>query len=223
MTRRLLVAVVGIVVGIAAAGEHLARRGIERRYHQALDSRRQLEREFATVLATRERLVNELEEAKRSVQGLSQALEDKSARLDEVQAHLTEERRTVQELQAQLVTVQQQMDQVQGELFLVLAERSESTDRARSSLVELERVVVSEMGTLGLQGRVVSVHRDWNFVIVNLGWDQVKIGDTVSILRHDQLLAKGRVERVQEHVSAISLSEEWARAEIQVNDVVRPL
>ena len=85
--------------------------------------------------------------------------------------------------------------------------------------MQLDRVVVSEAGTSSLQGRIMSVHRDWNFVVIDLGWGQVRIGDTVSIFRNSQLLAKARVERVQEGVCAATVLPGWETAEIQINDV----
>ena len=73
------------------------------------------------------------------------------------------------------------------------------------------------------QGRVISVHSEWQFVVTNLGWDAVDVGEVVSIYRQDKLLAKARIERVQERASAATLLPEWLHAEVQVNDVVRVL
>ena len=59
--------------------------------------------------------------------------------------------------------------------------------------------------------------------MIDLGWDAVRIGDTVSIVRNGQLLAKARIDRVQEGVSAATLLSDWETAEIHVNDLVRVL
>ena len=94
---------------------------------------------------------------------------------------------------------------------------------ADSNPVQLERVVVSHADASELKGRIVSVHQDWNFVVIDLGWDAVKIGDTVSIFHNEQLLAKARIERVQEAVCAATILPEWNAASVQVNDVARVL
>ena len=88
--------------------------------------------------------------------------------------------------------------------------------------MQLERIVVSRTDA-GLHGRVLSIDKNWNFVVVDLGWSAVGIGDTLSIYREEQLLAKARVERVQEGICAASLLPEWSTAEIRVNDQVRAL
>jgi hypothetical protein len=67
------------------------------------------------------------------------------------------------------------------------------------------------------------VHPDWRFVVVSLGWNQLRIGDTVSIFRDEKLLAKAKVERVQEDLAAVTLLPEWQPETIQINDVVKPL
>jgi hypothetical protein len=67
------------------------------------------------------------------------------------------------------------------------------------------------------------VHKEWSFVVVSLGWNSVKIGDTISILRDDRLLAKAKVERVQEDVSAATLLPDWQDVEVAVNDLVQVL
>ena len=121
-----------------------------------------------------------------------------------------------------LSTTQQQMDQLQGELALALQSHSWAAQEA-SGAVQLERVVVSDAGASNLNGRVVSVNKDWHFVVIDLGWDAVRIGDTVSIFRGEQLLAKARVDRVQEGICAATILPEWGTAEVHVNDLVKLL
>ena len=76
---------------------------------------------------------------------------------------------------------------------------------------------------MGLEGRVVSVYPDWKFVVIDLGWDVVKVGDVVSIYRKDQLLGKARIERVQEQACAATVLPDWNITAIQVNDAARIL
>ena len=123
-----------------------------------------------------------------------------------------------------LAAIQQQMEQLQGELAATLETRPKAASAdASSAPVRLERVVVSAGGAAGFQGRVLSVHQDWDFVVIDLGWNTVRVGDTVSIFRHNELLAKAKVERVQEAACAATVLPEWNAAEIRVNDLVRAL
>ena len=89
--------------------------------------------------------------------------------------------------------------------------------------IELQRIVVSGETSPAFLGRIVSVHHDWDFVIIDLGWDAVKVGDTVSIIRGNQLLARARVDRVQEGVCAATVLPEWETESVRVNDTVQIL
>lgn len=216
--RRILLVVLGIIVTMAATGEHISRRMMERRYRKATEAREQLERHVSGILATHRQLTNELATERQRNDALSEAVAAKSAELEQAVGRLTEESRTIRELQQQLRTQEQLMAQLQGELASALQRAQAAAVITPDAAVELERVLVSSDGAPPLQGRVLSVHPEWNFVVIDLGWDAVKIGDTVSILRNEALLAKARVERVQEGVSAAAILPEWDAAGIEVND-----
>ena len=221
--RQIFVAVLGIGVLGGLVEEHLARQAAERRYREAVEDRRRVELQFAEVRATHERLTSDLQKEQQRSGELTQALTSARAQLEQAVGRLTEEGRTVRELQQRLATMQHQMDQLQGELAIALQDREGSLNTGKASPVQLERVVVSDASMANFQGRILSVHRDWNFVVVNLGWNEVKLGETISIFRDEHLLAKARVERVQEGVCAATMLQEWANADIRVNDLVRVL
>lgn len=216
--RRALLVVLGIIVTMAATAEHISRRMMEQRYQKAAEARAQLERHVSGILAAHRQLTDELATERQRNGELSNAIAAKSTELEQAVGRLAEESRTVRELQQQLRTQEQQMAQLQGELASTLQRAQAAAVIAPDAAVELERVLVSSDDLPPLQGRVLSVHPEWNFVVIDLGWDAVKIGDTVSILRNEELLAKARVERVQEGVSAAAIMPEWNAAEIQVND-----
>lgn len=221
--RQVLLAVLGVALVGAAAGEHVARRLIARRYRQALESRRQLELRFSEMLTTHEQLKQRVEQEQARSRELSQELVSSRAQLEEAVGRLAQSSQGSRELRMRLAAMQQQMDQLQGELALTLEERQKPAASGETGAVQLQRIIVSDAGTPALQGRVVSVHPEWRFVVIDLGWNAVKIGDTVSIFRKEQLLAKVRVERVQEGVCAATVLPEWETADVHVNDLVRVL
>lgn len=222
MWRRVLIGVIGIVVVGIAGAEHLSRRGAERRLQEATEARRKLELQFGEVAATHERVKQDLRKEQQRSAELAALLTSAHGQLEQTQAQLTEQTRSVRGLQVRLSALQRQMDQLQGELAVTLQER-EGAVPAGANAVQIERIVVSDAGTANSQGRIVSVHQDWNFVVIDLGWDTVRIGDTVSIFRDQQLLAKARVDRVQEGVCAATVLPEWRADAIRVNDLVRLL
>ncbi len=219
---RILVAAVGVVLAGAAASEHVYRRLIEQRYRRVVESRRQLELQFGEMLAKNHQLERNLQGEQQRSEELSGALASIRSRLEEAVGRLANEMREVRELQMRLATKDQEAGQLQGELSMALQDR-QAIAKSKTVPVQLDRIVVSNAGTPGLQGRVLSVHRDWNFVVLDLGWSAVRVGDTVSIFRNNQLLAKVRIERVQEGVCAATVLPEWETAQIEVNDLVRIL
>jgi len=222
-TSKVLVAVTGVALLGGVGAEELARRAAERRYRQAQEGRQQLELQFGEVLATHEQVKTNLQREQQRSQELTQALGTMRSRLEEAVGRLTEETRQVRELQTRLTAMQQQMDSLQSELAVALQIDWPKPAAEQAEPVELQRIVVSDAGAAELNGRVLSVHEQWNFIVIDLGWDAVKIGDLVSIFRDEQLLAKARVERVQEGVAAATVLPEWKAVEIHVNDLVKLL
>jgi len=220
--RRILVAGVGLLLAVVATGEHLGRRLAERHYREALESRQQLEHRVGDVMRTHTQLTATLQREQQRSQALSEALASTRGQLEEAVGRLTEENKSVRLLQQRLASMQQQMDQLQGELAVTLEQRPRAAS-ASASPVQLERIVVSDSAGATVRGRVLSVNQDWNFVVVDLGWNHVRIGDVISIFRNEQLLAKARIERVQEQVSVATLLPEWSTAKVEINDLARVL
>ena len=219
------VSIVGLALVGVTVGEWIAHRRVERDYRRAIETRRRLELELGEVQADRQRLSGVLAEEQQRVQQLSSTLSAKETELQTVVDRLQQEERIVLELQGRLLAMQHQFGRLQGELAMTLEAKTGKAPAAEAAAVQLEKVVVSRASDpeTAFAGRVISFDPQWRFVVMDLGWDAVDIGDVVSIYRHEQLLGKARVERVQEAVSAASLLPDSLEAEIQINDVVRLL
>lgn len=224
---------IGIVISggllLAWGGEWAARRHLQLRYRAAVEARKQLELQVGELQAERGRLSDALAGEQQHSEQLTASLTEKDAALKQAVARLGQEERTVKDLQDKLAGLQRQYDIMEGELAATLQQHGAvpGPSSAAGGMVQLERVIVAQGSKAATdadaQGRVLSVHPEWRFVVTSLGWDLVKIGDVVSIYRNDQFLGKARVERVQEQVSAATLLPEWSDAPVQANDVVRTL
>ena len=221
------IAVVGLALVGVSVGEWVAHRRVERDYRKAIDTRQRLELELGEIRADRDRLSGVLTEEQQRVQQLASTLSTKEAEWQAVVERLAQEERIILELQGRLLAMQHQFDRLQGELAMALDSRTGKAAASGAAVMQLEKVVVSRAGAFdsaaAFAGRVISFNPQWRFVVMDLGWDAVNIGDVVSIHRDEQVLGKARVERVQEAVSAASLLPESVQAEIQVNDLVRVL
>jgi len=219
--RRIVFMALGLSLIGALVGEHVSRRLVVRRVTSLVEGRQQLESQVRGMLASHQQLTGDLAKERQRTQELSAAVAEKNEQLDKAVARLAEEERAVRELHVRVATMQQRMDQLQGELAMTIQERKGPAKSAGASAVELQRIVVSSAETPAPQGHVLAVHRDWNFVVVDLGWDAVKIGDTISIFRDQALLAKAQVERVQEGLAAATILPQWQAADVQINDRVQ--
>ncbi len=222
---KILVATVLITgLGAFAAVEHMNRRVIQDRYSLTLKLHDELQERFQRIQTLNQELTQGLRVERDRAQGLAGELELKTQELSDITARLTSEQAAVRDLQARLLDVGDQVEQLQGELVVALEAQEDQVLTAREKeAIRLERVVVSNTASPSLSGRVVSVHEDWRFVIINLGWKAVRIGDTVSIFRNQDLLAKARIERVQEGMAAASILPAWDVESVAINDLVRAL
>lgn len=227
LMRPVILASLGVVLIGGITAEEAARRGAERRYQEAVGARRKLELQFGEVLATHNQLKEHLGREQQRSHALSEELLAMRGKLEEAVGRLGDETKTVAQLQMRLAAMQQQMDQLQGEVSFSMGQRptgrAASPTTSSSASVQLERIVVSDAASSGAKGRILSVHKSWNFVVIDLGWNAVRVGDVVSIFRDDQLLAKARVDRVQEGASAATLLPEWEHSDVRINDLVRIL
>ena len=223
--RGVLLGALGIVLLGGWLAETAARRMIQRRFTVVLDGRRQIERQFTDMLTMLERVQTDVRRERQRAQELSEALLSARAQVEEASGRLAAEQQTVRELRGRMTAMDEHMNQLQSQLAVSLQDTPSlsSSSGTEARAVQLDRIVVSSADAPALQGRVVSVHPEWNFVVLDLGWSTVKIGETVSIVRGDKLLAKARIERVQEGVCAATVLPEWQMAEVHVNDVARVL
>lgn len=222
---KILIATVLISGTAAWAGvEHLNRRDLQKRYSLTLNLHQELQERFQRIQTLNQELTQGLKIERGRAEELETRLDEKTRSLSDLEAKLSSEQTVVRDLQARLMDMTDQVEQLQGELVVALEAQEDQVLTAREKeAIRLERVVVSNTSSPALSGRVVSVHEDWRFVIINLGWKAVRIGDTVSIFRNQDLLAKARIERVQEGMAAASILPAWDVADISINDLVRAM
>jgi len=112
---------------------------------------------------------------------------------------------------------------------------SSSTSSPQSKEVELPPIIVSASSSgrempspamgdggfrAGINGRVVSINEENNFIITDLGENAgVRIGDRVSVYRGEQYIAGVEIIQVRKDISAADIKQKGAR--IKVGDSVR--
>jgi peptidoglycan hydrolase CwlO-like protein len=102
--------------------------------------------------------------------------------------------------------------------------KPEATVSADEKKVELDKIVVNAPApSSSVKGRVLSIDKDTEFIIFDLGSKNgVKQGDMMSVYRGDEFLGDVKVSRVQEEMSAADLIPPFTSRMVRKNDSVVP-
>ena len=211
-----MLALCAVGFGFARQLEHRKRLATEQKLSQTIQAKQLVEAKLSA-------------EERRS-QKLAETLEVKTKEVDQVVRRLEAEANAVELLQGRLAQMESQVSQLQAELLLSARGRDELAQRLQAQAgggqTELEKIKVA-VGPLDgfgtAAGKILQINPEWQFVVINLGWQALNIGDVLGIYRGDQLVAKVKVERIQEQVAAASILPEYRTAEIAVNDRVAVL
>jgi hypothetical protein len=85
--------------------------------------------------------------------------------------------------------------------------------------IELERIVVKAEGEL--EGKVVVVNREYNFIVVDLGYkDDIELGDILAVFRGGKYIGEAQVEKIYDSMSAATIVKESKPGSIMIDDNV---
>ncbi len=154
----------------------------------------------------------------KEVQDLLKAEQDKSkdfqSRINSLEDAQQQAEAKVDAMRAELKPINQRSpeEQVAGEVVPPIAAK----DRQK---VELDKIVVNP--NEGMRGRVLSVDKEAEFIVCNMGLKQnVKSGDVLSVYRGEEYLGDVRVSRVQEEMAAADLIPPFSSSRVRKNDTV---
>ena len=149
-------------------------------------------------------------------------LRTRSREVEVMAARMTEDTQRFAQLESDAAHKSALIDKLQTEIVLAAnrAERDQSAAQG-SNAVELEAIAVSTAQSSAKTGSIVQVHPEWDFVVTDLGWDTVSLGDLIGIYRGEMLVAQAQVERVNERASAAKIVSPNSMAKINVQDQVK--
>lgn len=130
-----------------------------------------------------------------SINGKLASLAKTQMQLDETKAKLEEREEELERKQGELANEQDR----NKELQLTLARIRRENPEIGGPDIDLPPGELTKDPTL--EGRVVQVNKDWNFVILNLGSDKVKEDWEMLVARDDQLIAKLHISKVMRDIS----------------------
>ncbi len=152
---------------------------------------------------------------------LRKLLAGKTQEVDLLAQQMTTQSAAAQQLEQVVGRQQEHVRQLQTTLLMTQQQVAAKANRspAIAPAVWLDAVTVP-LGSQENTARVLQVNPEWNFVVVNAGWERLGIGDVLQVYRDKALVARAEVERVQEEVAAARVLPAYHAAAIHVNDQV---
>ncbi len=160
-----------------------------------------------------------IEAAKKEKEALKAELNDTAKKLQENLEILKAEQVKTKDLQAQIYSYDQSETRRQSRSDIARSrELSPDMPPPAQQKMELDKIVVGEQSD---KGRVLSVDKESDFVICNLGsLHGIQAGDVLSVYHEDQYLGELKVSRVQEEMSAADFVPPLSSRKVRKNDIV---
>ncbi len=154
-----------------------------------------------------------IETVKKEKEAIKADLDDRVKKFQESQEMLKAQLDKAKELQARISTIDQ------SNLERAKSNNSEVPAPAQNkNKLELEKIVVGDNLD---KGRILSVDRESEFVICNLGSTKgVRLGDLLSVYREDQYLGDLKISRIQDEMSAADFVAPLSSRNVRKNDIV---
>ena len=118
--------------------------------------------------------------------------------LSDVTSRLDAQQKEASQLRGRISAQSQQLGLLQTELLLA----RKSQEPSGTTVAELPIVTVRRAREADATGRVLQVNPEWNFVVIDQGWEAVRLGDRMAITRDAAVVAVAEVERLSDRACA---------------------
>lgn len=167
-----------------------------------------------SLAGTLEQEMKEKQEAQDQVQQLKSDMEQQKGLRASLETKLLQAQKDAEKAQAQLKDVESKKAKLEARLKELEAEvqQAEAQPESQDQGVELGTIVVGSEGAgasaeqkaaASLEGKVLVVNKDYNFVVINLGSkDGVNAQDVFALYRGNKYIGDIKVEKIHESMSA---------------------
>jgi septal ring factor EnvC (AmiA/AmiB activator) len=203
----------------------------------------QLEDEVARIRKELASAEEELGHAQKAQEELSQSVKERDAQIAKLTADITQARAARDDAKASLDTLASERDALQRQLADLQQAKgqleSKVMELSGQPTVELDKVMVvggeaaaapgvvqpaSAVSRPGLDGQVVVINREYDFIVMNLGRNHgLAVGQEFQVVRDSQVLARVKVEKVYEELAAAALLPGAQEESIREGDQVKSL
>ncbi|MBA2124255.1 hypothetical protein B9J78_04895 [bacterium Unc6] len=158
---------------------------------------------------------NQLEQAKKENITLNKQVSKVSADAEKAKAELNKERIAKEEAMLQLAEIKIAKENFEKRIRQVVGEIGQM--RGTPSVTDEGDIIVKT-----IEGQVLAVSREYNVVVLDIGMVQgLRLGEVLTVLRNNQIIAKVQIEKIRENSSAAALLSEFKKATVRVGDKVK--
>ena len=215
---------------------------------QALqEAQRALEEQVAALGRERDALQEKVLQDEQLYLQLEEELAQQRAQLTEVQGYLDTERSEKQALATRVQQLEQEKSDIETRLSQLTHERQELERQVQAlgggGQVPLERIVVQPTpgaagaaapsppsasapasAPSGIQGQVLVVNRDFDFIVTSLGErDPIQVGTLLGVYENGRMVGRVQVERIYGTMSAATILPETKKDVLKEGQVVKTL
>lgn len=201
---------------------------------EATKANQELEADLAQAKTNLQDSLKQLAETQKENEELAKAVDQRQDEVNRVSKDLEQIRTERTQFTQRIAQLTQQQETLETALDTIETAKTELETKVLElsqgqPTVELEKVVVTDAGTAnapsafgGPQGQVVVVNREYDFVVMNLGKNQgLTLGQEFQVMRDNQVLARVKVEKIYDELSAAAILSPSDKAAIREGDVVR--
>ncbi len=172
------------------------------------------------------RLSQDLERQKKEAQAALAKLKDGENKVRKLSTALKEQETKVESLMQTRKSLKSQNEELNIQLSQIRLAKQALENKiliGESGAVQLEKIVVRGI-TQEIEGKVLVVNDEFNFVVLDLGEDSgVEPGTILTITRDGAVLGKVEVENVYEDMSSAIILPQWQKGPFMEDDNVEIL
>ncbi|MCM8812035.1 MAG: hypothetical protein NC910_03180 [Candidatus Omnitrophica bacterium] len=219
---------------------------LETQLTDAASQAKKLADDLAAEKRSRETLSGELTKVRSEAASLNEKLRGLENEKKAVADELARAKQSYQALSNELTTLRQAKEALEKRVKEMLTAQSSQAERIVvrpaapvgaspaapaspaaaapvASQPQPERIAVSAApSSADMEGKVLVVNREFNFVVVNLGSnDGIEVGTRMNVFRSGKQIGAAQVERLYENMSAATILVEEQKTQLKEGDTVR--
>ncbi len=172
------------------------------------------------------RLSQDLEKQKKEAQAALAKLKDNEGKVKKISAALEKQKAKIENLMQTTKSLKSQNEELNIQLSQIRLAKQALENKilmGESGGIQLEKIVVR--GAIQeIEGRILVVNDEFNFVVLDLGEDSgIEPGTILTVTREGAVLGKVEVENVYEDMSSAIILPQWQKGSFMEDDNVEIL